>query len=392
MLTDEQREKFYEGLNATIATAVTAAMSPLTERIGNLESHSRTVVLPGSDSDKHKGDPYDFAKLVISQLSNDRSLAPMEWEAHDECCRAMGISPDSAGGAIVPGEIFQNQIIPALKPNAVSLQLGATVFPVTGSPVEFPKEVGSPIAEAVGEHESAAESEIELAMLGAQPHSAEAIVRASDRFLTMGVGAGNFIRDLISREIGLKWDSFVLTGTGTMGNPTGITNKLGTQGVTFSGAVAAGIVEKLMYTAARKMIHLTRKAEALGLQGLGFATGHDFVEAMHQLHDENISAGTSQMSFARKIFSDADETRMIGQPFATTGQLTSGAVTQAIFGPFGSIIIPTWGNLTIRSSQEAGNLTWQQRQTLIMGYMDMDVVIPHPVAFTLATSLDTSSL
>jgi HK97 family phage major capsid protein len=313
----------------------------------------------------------------------------MEWAMSEEI-RDMGTTPDTAGGFLVPTQVFDQEIIPLLRPRVIAMELGVQELQATGSPVEIPSEQTAPTVDAVAENAANTAADMSFGSLIATPHTAQSYIKASRRFLSMGVGAENFIRNRMAEEIALTMNQWILKGTGAAGEPTGILNTTGIGSLVSGGAgiwptsAALGELEELE--------ELLGDANALeGAGKLGWAMHHRAKRALRTMTTNN--AGVA-LNVDNRAFTTGSETEILGHAYRTSTQLASGAAGatgELILGNWEKAMLVQWGNLSVEASNTADD-AMSKRQTHIVAYMDMDVVVTQPGAFAAITNLDLSGI
>lgn len=352
----------------------------------------RTHDLPGSE-ETHDGDEYNWGKVFRGLATGDpEKECPMEFAMSRELYD-MGTVPDSAGGFLVPTQVFEDQIIPLLRPQVIAIDLGITQLPVTGAGVvEIPRETVGPTVDTVAENFANTAADLEFGNHRMEPHCAQSFIKASRRFLQLGAGADQFIRRRMAQELALKWNSWILKGTGAGGEPIGVFNTVGVNVVDFASALSGANVTEIMYTKLLEMEDALADADALeGAQSVGWAIANKFLRACRQIKSENATAGTASLDMNRKVFSAGMEEFILGYRFRRTTQLAAGTETEGILGDWSKAVLATWNNLSIEASNVSGDAL-SKRQTHIVAYIDVDVAVTQPTAFAITDNLDTSSL
>ena len=395
MLQSEMKSAVAAGLTdvTNAQKAVEERLSAIDSRIDAIEKEGRKHDLPGSNEETHEGETYNFGRVFKGLTTGDLEReCPMEYTMSRELYD-MGTVPDTAGGFLVPTQVFEEQIIPLLRPQVIAMDLGITQLPVTGAGVvEIPREVTGPTIDTVAENNANSASDLAFGNHRLEPHTAQSFVKASRRFLSLGVGADQFIRRRMAEELALKWNSWILKGTGADGEPIGVYNTSGVGTVDFTGTVATGDVTHGFYTALLEMEDDLADANALtGAMSLGWAIANRFLRACRQIKSENASAGTDSLDMNRKVFSAGVEEFILGYRYRRTTQLAQGTTTEAIFGDWSKAVLATWNNLSLEASNTA-NDALQKRQTHMVAYIDVDCAVTQPTAFTTATNLNTSTL
>jgi len=385
--------------------AVDERMSALESRLDSQEKEGRKHDLPGSETESFDGESYNFGRVFQGlTASHTEGIAafekycPMEYAMSRELYD-MGTVPDTAGGFLVPTQVYEEQIIPLLRPQVIALDLGITQLPVTGAGVvEIPRETTGPTVDFVAENNANTAADLAFGNHRMEPHTAQSYVKASRRFLQLGVGADQFIRRRMAEELALTWNQWILKGTGASGQPIGIYNTTGVNTVSFTNAINTSptpdAVKPEFYLALLEMEDALADANALsGASSLGWAVANKFVRAARQIQSTDLGGGAAgtALEMGRKVFSAGMETNILGYPFRRTTQLAGGSNTEAIFGDFSKAVLATWNNLSIEASNVADDAL-QKRQTHIVAYIDVDVAVTQPTAFAVSSNLDLSGI
>ena len=146
--------------------------------------------------------------------------------------RADTVGAGNAGGFLVGTDTLS--AADALRPTTVTVQLGATVIDAKAN-VSLPRQTGTATAYWLTPETAAApESDTTLGQLNLTPHNIAAYGEASRQLLLQSNADSIITRDLLT-IVGRGIDKAALYGTGTGGQPVGITG----QGIgTFSGTAA----------------------------------------------------------------------------------------------------------------------------------------------------------
>ena len=400
----EKRAEFEKTLEEALSNAVQRGLSSvdeaqkvMNERLASFEARMDSIQRPSHDlpgaEETHDGERYNMGRVFRALAKGPHAYereAPMEWAMSEEI-RDMGTTPDTAGGFLVPTQVFDEEIIPLLRPRVVAMELGVTELQAMGSPVEIPTETTAPTVDAVAENTANTAADMAFGSLIATPHTAQSYIKASRRFLSMGTGAEAFIRRRMAEEIALTLNQWILKGTGAAGQPTGILNTTGI------GSVGAGTwyssgVTTTAYTDLLKLEGTV--AEANGLEGAG-ALGWCFHPRVQRaLRQIESNAAGQDVQMAGKVFSAAAEQAVLGYNYRTSTQLDAGSASgtgEIIFGNWEKAILCQWGNLSVEASNVADDAL-SKRQTHIVAYMDMDVIVSQPGAFAVMNDIDLSSL
>ena len=410
LLRAQMREDIAAAVAAGIVTldeavrAGNARMDAIDTRLKAIESNSRTQSLPGSgDATGTDGKTFLFGNVIRSlglKSSNEpekvwRAEAELEWEMNDQLVaqqRAMGVSPDSSGGFLVPGEVLLAQLIPKLRPRLIAVILGATEANFITTPVDIPKEVTDPTVEALAENEPGTASDAEFGQLRLEPHTAQSYMEISRRLLGAGPGTETILVRMMTKKIATTWNEWALKGTGGK-QPVGIFNALGVGSVDFSSVtIAANDVGPDFYQTMLKFEEALRNADAFAGAGkLGWAIPVKMIRAMMQVKSENASAGTQSLDMSRHTITMGPDKLMLGYPYEPSTQLLGGAESEVIFGDWESLIMATFGNMILEASNVADQ-AMRKRQTHIVAAIDVDTAVTQPGAFAVSSGLDLSSL
>ena len=397
----EKRAEFEKTLEEALSNAVQRGLSSvdeaqkvMNERLASFEARMDSIQRPSHDlpgaEETHDGESYNMGRVFRALAKGPHAYereAPMEWAMSEEI-RDMGTTPDTAGGFLVPTQVFDEEIIPLLRPRVVAMELGVTELQAMGSPVEIPTETTAPTVDPVAENTANTAADMAFGSLIATPHTAQSYIKASRRFLSMGTGAEAFIRRRMAEEIALTMNQWILKGTGAAGQPTGILNTTGVNDLAGAGTwTGTGAYKDLL-----ELEGLV--AEANGLEGAGALGWCLHPRAMRALRQMQVNNGSTDINVAARVFSAAAEQQILGYNFRTSTQLNSGsggATGEIIFGNWEKAILAQWGNLSVEASNVADDAL-SKRQTHIVAYMDMDVIVTQPGAFAIENGIDLSGI
>jgi HK97 family phage major capsid protein len=379
-------------------------MEAIESRIAAIEDNSRRQTLPGSaDARGTDGKTFMFMNVIRSLALRStgvsesiwRAEAELEWEMSDQLRneqRAMGVSPDSAGGFLVPGEVLVAQLIEKLRPRLIATLLGATEADFVTTPVDIPKEVTDPDVDALAENESGNASDAELGQLRLEPHTAQSYMEISRRLLFAGTGVETILVRMMTKAIAVTWNEWALKGTGGK-QPVGIFNTLGIGSVDFSGVtIGANDVGPDFYQTMLLFEERLRNADAFAGAGkLGWAIPVKMIRAMMQVKSENAAAGTQSLDMARNTITTGTDRVLLGYNYETSTQLLDGAESEVIFGDWESLIMATFGNMILEASNVADQ-AMRKRQTHIVAAIDVDTAVTQPGAFAVSSGLNLATL
>lgn len=402
----EKRAEFEKTLEEALSNAVQRGLSSvdeaqkvMNERLASFEARMDSIQRPSHDlpgaEETHDGERYNMGRVFRALAKGPHAYereAPMEWAMSEEI-RDMGTTPDTAGGFLVPTQVFDEEIIPLLRPRVVAMELGVTELQAMGSPVEIPTETTAPTVDAVAENTANTAADMAFGSLIATPHTAQSYIKASRRFLSMGTGAEAFIRRRMAEEIALTMNQWILKGTGAAGQPTGILNTTGVNSEAIGATWVTGVnTDSTCYIDLLKFEERLAEDNALeGAGALGWCLPPRVLRGIRQIAS---NAGGTDVQMAAKVFSAAAEQQILGYQYRTSTQLNSGsagATGEMIFGNWEKAILCQWGNLSVEASNVADDAL-SKRQTHIVAYMDMDVIVTQPTAFCIANDIDLSGI
>lgn len=354
------------------------------------EEEKRKMQLPGS-ADNYSIGRVAQAVMAGGGTSNFERYAPMEWEASQQYAQAT--TPDSAGGFFIPGEVRSDLLIELVRPKSVVLTLGAQEMTFTTTPVEIPRETGTPLTPTNKPENAALDSQdVAFGQMRMNPRLWGLIVKGSRRFFSMGEAADPFIRRILAREMQIKVDTLALKGTGAGDQPIGIYNATGVTSVDFGVTPIATDNDYAVY---ERLVKMQAQPLEVGnhevLDSPGWAFASKCWRAFQTIKSENPSAGTERGEVQRKILTDSKIDRLLGDRFRATGLLDSGADTEIIYGDWIEMVIGMWGGMQVEST-EVGGASFEQHQRWLKVVVEGDIGIWHPTAFVIASNYDTTGI
>ena len=412
MLRAQTQEDMKEAVRTGVASideavrATATRMDEIDARVAAIEANSQRQMLPGSGDDG-RGEDWDgrfdfgniFRSLMLKSVNEPESVwrkaAENEWEMHDQL-RAQGVSPDNLGGFLVPGQVLIDQVIPLLRPRLIALLLGATEVDFLSTPVDMPREVTDPVTEALAENETQTASDAEIGNMRIEPHRAQAYIEASRRLFRNGPGAQTLIVNMMTKKLATEINGWALSGTGGK-EPLGIINQPGVGTVDFSTAgpmpidPTAGVVPHEAFGQIQLMSEQLALSDAFeGAVNLGWAIPAKGKRFFRMIKSESTAdAQGDALEMGRQSVYDAAAKEIDGMPFAVSTQLSSGAEAEIILGDWETLIMATFGNMILETSNVAGE-AMRQGQTHIVAAMEVDTAVTQPGAFVVTSGLDLS--
>lgn len=342
--------------------------------------------VPGLSKDDKEVKDFNVSRLIRGVLLGDPAKhAPLEFEmceatraaAGQNVTKEMSTQVDSLGGFLVPAQVMQEQMIPLLQASTIALQAGVTRMPgLMGSPVQIPKITGATTAYWLGEVEAPTASDVTLGQIQMQPRDVFALATLSNRLIENSTPAADqLVRSQLARDIGLKIDLGIYSGTGVSGQPIGILNADGANSVTSFGSAAAD-------TALNKLYDMEYELQLDNAQTVG-----EWCFALHPsiMQKFRKRADASTQPSERRVFggpgSDAPP-NIIGYRYFTSTQLPTDSFVLAAHA---ACVLGEWGTMVIAASREGTNFA--KRQTQILVGMTVDVGHREPKAYCVATGV-----
>lgn len=340
----------------------------------------------------HKEDAakFSFAKLVKGILSRDMSDCGYEADLCREAAKTVGkdmsTTTDSAGGFIVPMQVYNQEIIPLLQAQITAYQAGVRRLPgLSGSPVNIPKKTGASVAYWVSENTTVTNSDLTLGQVSMTPHAVASLVKLSNRLINISnPAAEQIVREQIAYDVGLAIDAAIYNGSGAAGQPTGICQTSGINTVGSFGSMAASTAYDKFLTMQQELAvdNALFGSPAWVMNSVAYFTAQKMVDP----------SATKQLE--RRLFSASPLGAMqfLGYPVIISNNLPtltgSNTDNTVIFGNFAQCMLGEWGTMVLRSSDTAGN-AFERMQTFVMAAMEVDVAVAQPTAFCSALAATT---
>lgn len=208
---------------------------------------------------------------------------------------------------------------------------------------------------------SATHNEPVLGEVVATPKSQGAFIKFSRQLALQADAFDAFIEAQLFEAAGALLDQAVLAGTGVGGQPLGIANTAGV------GAQAGASLDDADTRAMRKQV-----LEAGATEDSFAWVGSPSVQDVLSGRERFVGGG-------RAIWDDA---RILGRPAAATAHMPSGTL---IGGDWSRAIACIWGPGFVVEIDPYTNFTTAKIQARVLLYCD--VVLSHPAAFSVATSV-----
>ena len=349
------------------------AISGITEGL----KEERRGHLPGVEVAKgeEKG-AFKMSRAIRAIARRSFDDAPYEKEVFDNMkAKAMSQGTDSAGGFIVPEEAITN-IIEKLKANVVAYELGAMDLAATGVPLVIPRLATSVTGNWIAsEGTTITATDQAFEQVSMSPKTVAGRVVLSNLLLeTSQPTADRIIEEDLASQLGLALDLGVLSGTGSAGQPTGITAAASVG--TFTTSMTASVAP--LYGELLDAIDDLAVANALK-GSLGWACHPVAMSQIRQM------LSPSQIDLDRRSVGGGPDPMLLGYKFATTTQLPTPVASSKsiIFGNWADLMIARWGGMRLLASDQSDD-AFSKDQTHIRATMRLDVGIRHPESFTVS--------
>ena len=310
-----------------------------------------------------------------------QEAAKFEFEASEAAQRAYGTT---AQGIMLPSEVLRNwnqrdlsagsdgdligqdyragDFIDVLRNNSAVMPLATMLNGLTGD-VKIPRKTAAASAAFISSEGGAAgESELTVGNVSMSPKSLGAFTDITRQLmLQSSVDVENLVRNDLAASMAIAIDDAALEGSGSSGNPTGITNTSGINSVSLSSAAAPTFAEMVSMETA------VRVDNAL----LG-----DLAYIVHPTNYGTLKT-TEKASGTAQFVAVNDEIN--GYKAVVSPQLTA---NNYVFGNFNDLLIGMFGGLDIVVDPYTNSSSGTVR---IVALQSVDVAVRHAVSFCAAS-------
>lgn len=325
---------------------------------------------------------YSFSKALAAAVSGDWSQAQNEKAASDKVAKMLG---KDSRGFFVPHQVLQRDLTAAtsgaaivdtiagavnfieiLRNKLVIAKLGGQVLSGLQGNVAIPKQTGSATAYWIAEGGETTASELGLGLVELKPKTVSAKTAYTRQMLLQGnPDVEALVMNDLAANIALAIDKAAISGTGADGQPTGILNTTGINGVDCSSA-AGGL------TWAKVVDFDTQIANGnADIDNMNFIAG---AGVTGKLKTTLKSANGSEYLLEKGEVNGYNHTR--------TNQV---AANTLLFGDFSQMITGLWGGLDIMidpyEKADSGGI-------VIRAFQSVDIGVKYAEAFTASTNID----
>jgi HK97 family phage major capsid protein len=281
--------------------------------------------------------------------------------------RDLTVGTSTAGGNLVATDLQASSFIDLLRARSRLAQLGATMLPGLVGNVAIPKLTGAATGYwLTNEATAITESQQTIGQLAMAPKNLGAYTELSRQLMLQATPAAEaLVMNDLAKVLALAIDLAGFEGSGSSGQPTGISATAGIGAVTGTSLALAGIIEFQTDVAAGNALadgsaYVTTPAVAGLLKARARISSTD----SKTLWEGSILDGTVD-----------------GFRATSTTQLTAASM---IFGDFSQVVIGEWGMLEIALNPYASFAT---AITGIRAIQSVDVGVRQAAAFSRATSI-----
>jgi HK97 family phage major capsid protein len=310
-----------------------------------------------------------------------QEAAKFEFEASEAAQRAYGTT---AQGIMLPSEVLRNwnqrdlsagsdgdligqdyragDFIEILRNNSAVMPLATMLNGLTGD-VKIPRKTAAASAAFISSEGGAAgESELTVGNVSMSPKSLGAFTDITRQLMIQSsIDVENLVRNDLAASMAIAIDDAALEGSGSSGNPTGITNTSGINSVSLSSAAAPTFAEMVSMETA------VRVDNAL----LG-----DLAYIVHPTNYGTLKTTEKATNTAQFV---AVNDEINGYKAVVSPQLTA---NNYVFGNFNDLLIGMFGGLDIVVDPYTNSSSGTVR---IVALQSVDVAVRHAVSFCAAS-------
>jgi HK97 family phage major capsid protein len=310
-----------------------------------------------------------------------QEAAKFEFEASEAAQRAYGAT---AQGIMLPSEVLRNwnqrdlsagsdgdligqdyragDFIEILRNNSAVMPLATMLNGLTGD-VKIPRKTAAASAAFISSEGGAAgESELTVGNVSMSPKSLGAFTDITRQLMIQSsIDVENLVRNDLAASMAIAIDDAALEGSGSSGNPTGITNTSGINSVSLSSAAAPTFAEMVSMETA------VRVDNAL----LG-----DLAYIVHPTNYGTLKTTEKATNTAQFV---AVNDEINGYKAVVSPQLTA---NNYVFGNFNDLLIGMFGGLDIVVDPYTNSSSGTVR---IVALQSVDVAVRHAVSFCAAS-------
>lgn len=356
--------------------------------IANAMTAAQTTQVANLDLSKNDQKRFSLFKAIRALTDKNWKGAEFELECHNEILKRTGlqeavhggfyvpidvqkrdltVGTSTAGGNLVATDLQAASFIDILRARSRAAQLGMTMLTGLVGNVAIPKLTGSATAYwLTNEASTITESALTVGQLALAPKTLGAYSELSRQLMLQSTPAAEaLVFNDFARVLALAIDLAVFEGSGSSGQPTGISQTAGIGSVTGTSLDIADCIEFQTDLASANALadncaYITTPAVAGLLKGRA-----------------RIASTDSQTLWSGSVLDGSIE----GFRATTSTQLTAASM---IFGDFSQVVLGEWGMLEIALNPYA---SFTAAITGIRAIQSVDVGVRQAAAFSRATSI-----
>ena len=269
-------------------------------------------------------------------------------------------SSDDAG--LIGQDFRAGDFIDALRNASSVMPLARTLNGLSGD-VKIPKKTSASSAAFISSEGGAAgESEMVIGSVTMSPKTLGAFTDVTRQLMIQSsLDVENLIRDDLAQSMAIAIDNAALEGSGSSGNPTGITNTSGINTVSLSSAAAPTFAE---------MVSM-ETAVAVDNALLG--------KLSYIIHPSNYGTLKTTAKDSGSGLFVAENNQVNGYPVSVSAQLTA---NNYVFGNFDDLLVGFFGGLDLVVDSMTHSTSGTVR---IVALQSVDVAVRHAVSFVAAS-------
>ena len=351
---DEARAAVLERIGAKpVETVSSIEMDKRTEADYSIAAGIKAV-LTGDWSSREAGLIKELSSEVersgISRTAERSFLVPYSALTKRATRATMVTSGATTGGNLVAADHYADDFIEALRANTIMVGMGVRVLPGLVGDVNIPSRTGTSTGYWLSSETTAiTQSESTFGQLQLVPKNYAALSKFSRQTLLQATpGVEELVRQDLIDTINVGIDAAIIAGSGSSGQPTGIT---GTSGI---GSVAIGTNGGAITL--ETLINLEEEVlvDNAGGASMGYITNPKVLSELKKLRAGGSASGdgaflwnTDPAAIGRGGTPGSINGYPIGVstnvPSNLTKGSTSGECSAVIFGDFSNVVLATWG-------------------------------------------------
>lgn len=352
----------------TDAGEVVARLKAENDRREEMNRVRPGISVPGVEAKK-----FSIVRLVKSLSrggafnASAREGAEYEFEVCRAAEKALARGTDSAGGFLIPEEALASEDL--LRSQLVVQRAGVRVLAnLQGSPVAIPRLSASATAAWEAENTEHTPTDQTFAEVSLTPKRATAGTRISNQLLRTNAGAAEqIVRNDLLALVDRIVEKGVIEGTGTSGQPTGLTNN-----ASIGTGAAAGASGAQKLTAMTTALSTIEAANGDIARAAWVMHPSDYWDIASKQIEPYSGANPSGLMLGAIV--GVQSRTLLGLPVFTTTNMTAGSV---LVGDFAQCVLGMWGGLEIVVTGEGKTLALaDQTLVVVRKYVDVGVINP----------------